>query len=437
MKATVLFILFVLASKYSIAQTIKRMDDQTWNAINDEVFSQYLSNGLKGISVAVVYGGQVAYANAFGVKNANGDPFTINTKSLLASVSKPITAVMAMRLIQNGDIGLNDPISNYVTGYGSSGITIRHLLCHQSGIGHYDDCPGGYSGPFDAEESHDVVLECERCLTPPGSGTIYSTFGTTLLGVIIEDVALDVYNGIFQTLYYSWLHSPGNLGTLEPAYDSSDPALAQGSEDEVYWDDIGWKLPAGGFISNITDLANFARGMLNNTFINQQTFDMMKVGQATTGTPNHECGDLEDFVFGLGFGVRGAINADTFRMSHSGDNSHGYGAFIAIYPNANAAVVILTNTGDAGGTMRNIVDDIEDVALCPSSRNFTNNISWTEPRIFEGENITMQSELTSTYGQEYILDAGNWVKLLPGFKVSAGKMFKAMTEGCGGNTIPD
>jgi len=416
------------------AQTIKRMDDETWDAINAVVNEQYIAHQLKGVSVAVVYGGQIAYANAYGIKNTAGDPFTINTKSLLASVSKPITAVMAMRLIQNGDIGIDDPISDYVSGYSGSGITIRHLLCHQSGIAHYDNCPGGYSGPFDADESHDVVLECERCLAPPGSGTIYTSFGTTLLGVIIEKVGLDVYNTIFQGLYYSWLHTPGNLNTLEPAWEFTS-SLAQGSENELYWDDIGWKLPAGGFVSNITDLANFARGMLNNTFITQQTFDSMKVVQTVSGSLSHYCGDL-DGPFGLGFSISGS--GTDFRMSHNGSNSeHGYAAHISIYPNANAAIVMLTNTGGASDAINDLIDGIQGLVLCPQNRDFTNNINWSEPRIFEGTEIIGRSEITTSSTHEYIFDAAEFVLLLPGFKVPAGKVFRAMIEGCGGNTIPD
>lgn len=434
----ILFALFTFLHE-THAQSIKKMDDATWDAINVAVVTNFTAYQLKGLSVAVVYGGNIAYANAFGTKNVLGDPFTIYTKSLLASVSKTITGVLAMRLVQNGDIGLDDDISDYLPGYNNSGITIRHLLDHQSGIAHYDNCPGGYNGSFNADDSYDVVHGCTICVTPPGSGTLYTTFGNTLLGCIISYVGTDVYGTGYQGLYQQWMRGPGNLNTLQPAHDNSDPDLAEGSEGPGYWNDIGWKLPAGGFISDIVDLANYTRGILNNVFITQTTFDMMKVQQLTSGSPNHTCGDLSNSNYGLSFGLSGGITDDTFRVTHNGANpDHGFTSHISIYPNSNASIVILTNTGDADAAMTAIRSDIEDLVLCPDSRNFTNDISWTEPRIFEGEQITAQSVITSTINDAYIFDADQWVRLLPGFEVTAGKEFQAIVwDGCGGSLHTD
>ena len=436
----IIFSLIIALSVNSLAaQTVKRMDTETWNAINAEVSAEYTANSLKGISVAVVYGGQIAYANAFGDKNNAGDPFTINTKSLLASISKTITGVLAMKLVENNDINLGDPISDYVPGYNNSGITIRHLLSHQSGIAHYSDCPNGYNGPFNASSSSLVVLGCSLCVSPPGAATLYTSFGTTLLGVIINNVGLDVYDMDYEELYYAWIHNPGGLGTLEPEYNNLDPFLAQGSANSGYWSDIGWRLPAGGFKSDIIDLANYTRGLLNNTFITQATFNTMKILQTTTGTPDWECSSASSSDYGLAFRVSSNNPSDlNFFVWHNGLNSHGYSSYMIVYPNRNAAIVMMTNTDDATGVLNTIRQNIEDLVLCPNTRNFTNNISWTEPRIFEGEKITGQSEITSSNTNSYIFDAEDWVKLLPGFKAPAGKVFRAIvTDGCGGNILTD
>lgn len=427
-------LLILMAFNLSLqGQIVKKMDDQTWNAINDVVADEFAQHNLKGLSVAVVYGGNIAYANGMGDKNSGGDPFTIYTKSLLASVSKTITGVLAMRLIQNGDIALNDPISDYLPDYDGSGITIQHLLNHQSGISHYSDCPDGYNGTFNASDSYDVILDCTRCMSPPGSGTLYTTYGSTLLGVIISYVGNDVYGLGYMGLYNTWLNDPGSLGTLEPAYDSSDPDLAEGSLEEFYWEDIGWKLPAGGFISNILDLADYTRGLLNNTFISQATFDQMKVLQTTSGNPDFDCGESSS-EFGLAFQVSGNNpTSENFAMSHTGLNSHGYSSLIVVYPNRNASVVLMTNTADATNALFDIQSGIEDLILCPNTRDFTNNINWTEPRVFEGGQITGRSVITSTYNNSYIFDSDEWVKLVPGFHAPAGKIFRALvTDGCGG-----
>jgi len=384
------------------SQTIKKMDDATWNAIDQVVEDSYYSHFLKGVSVAVVYGGN---------KNDGGDAFNIYTKSLLASVSKTITGVLAMRLIQNGDIGIDDPISMYLPDYNNTGITIRHLLDHQSGISHYSNCPSGYSGAFNADDSYDVVHGCSICVTPAGSATLYSTFGNTLLGVIIDHVGHDTYGLGYQGLYDLWMHDPGGLGTLVPAHDNSDLELAEGSEGSGYWNDIGWKLPAGGFISNILDLANFTRGLLNDVYITRTTFQMMWNEQIPSGSVNQTCGENTD---------------------------HGFYSHISVYPNHNASIVILTNTIGAKAAIDDIFNGISDLVLCPDNRNFTNDISWNEPRVFEGEKITGQSVITSDNDDAFYFDADDWVKLLPGFQAPAGKVFRALvTDGCGGTLHTD
>lgn len=419
------------------AQVIMRMDEATWDAIDVNIQDKFNQYNLKGLAVAVVYGGNTAFAKGYGNKNDDGDPFTIYTKSLLASVSKTITGVLAMRLVENGDIDLDDAISQYLPDFDGPGITIRHLMAHQSGIAHYSDCPDGYSGPFNASDSYDVVADCSICMTPAGSGSLYTTFGSTLLGVIISQVGFVNYGLGYQGLYDTWMHDPGGLGTLEPAYDSSDPDLAEGNVDDS-WDDIGWRLPAGGFISNIVDLADYARGLLNNVYISQASFDLMQVDQSESGNPTYECGEAMENVFGLTFNLSGTDPTNiNFFVSHNGVNNHGYSSYLAVYPNRDLAIVMLTNTDDATGELAEIHSDLATLIRCPVTRNFYNELDWTEPRIFEASVAIYGSEtISSTFGQ-YIFDSGRTVYLNPGFHVGPGKRFRATIEGCGGNILPD
>jgi hypothetical protein len=99
-----------------------------------------------------------------------------------------------MRMYQDGNLNLDDPVYAYLPAYFFSEMTIRDLLCHQSGIAHYSDCPGGFSGVLNPEESMEVVFDCSICLTPPGEATLYTTYGSTLLGVILNQIGIDVYD---------------------------------------------------------------------------------------------------------------------------------------------------------------------------------------------------------------------------------------------------
>lgn len=344
-----------------------------------------------------------------------------------------------MRLRENGDLLINDEVEVYFPLYNNTNIQVRDLMTHHSGIAHYSNCPNGYSGEFDGFNSYLTVAGCTICMTPPGSGELYSTFGSTLLGSIIDQIADTDYNTNFEGLYDAFMHDPGNLGTLEPAWNNLDPDLAEGDFGPGYWDDIGWKLPAGGFKSDIVDLANYTRGLINNTFISQASFDLMKINEPESGTPNYTCGDVGNNVFGLTFAVSGNPTDPNFSMQHSGENEdHGYSSFMILYPNRNASIVLMTNTVDASSDLRNLAGDIEDFVLCPNSRDFTNEIDWTEPRIFEGDHIIGQSEISTTNNAEYIFDSELDVRLLPGFRAPTGKTFRAIVwDGCGGDIITD
>lgn len=418
-----------------IAQSIRKLDDNTVAQLNQVISDQFSSGNLPGLSVGIVYGGEVVYANGWGNEEP-GVPFTTSTKSLLASVSKTITGVMAMKMIEQGHMSLDANVNSYLPSYPASrGITIRHLLSHQSGIAHYSDCPSGYDGPFEWSASQEVVEGCTRCLTPPGSGTLYTTFGTTLLGAAIEKVGLSVYGKNFTQLYNDWLKTPGNLTNLDAAFDDSDPLLSRGYDESGSitsdgWEDIGWKLPAGGFISDIVSLAKYGKCILRNTFITQTSLSQMMQVQNTSGTPNMTCGTSSS-TFGLAFVVESS--GDDLRISHTGINSdHGYSSFLYLYPPKGAGSVFLSNKANVTNNLSAISVQIEGLVLCPSNREFTSNITWTAPGIYEAsQTITASSEIVPISG-EYIFDAKNSVTLNPGFHAKTGIQFRAVLEGCGG-----
>jgi serine-type D-Ala-D-Ala carboxypeptidase len=102
----------------------------------------------------------------------------------VASVSKPVTATGVMQLIENGQIGANQPLHKYLPefqGADCEKITVRHLLTHTSGL------PYRYEGP---------VLEAGRqgLQHEPGTFLAYSNTGYDLLGKLVERISGKPYN---------------------------------------------------------------------------------------------------------------------------------------------------------------------------------------------------------------------------------------------------
>ena len=179
--------------------------------LNARLASDIQGNHLFGASLYVSQNGQTIYQNSMGVADPEtGVPVTEKTLFRIASMTKPITAVAALILEEQGKLSLNDPVSRYYSqfahkdiaevdengalrtvGPAVTPITLRHLLTHSSGIG---------SGPVGVAQS--------SAMTPEDLSTVSSTvayFGRQALsfepgtkGEYSAYAAFDVLTGIIE-----------------------------------------------------------------------------------------------------------------------------------------------------------------------------------------------------------------------------------------------
>ena len=93
-----------------------------------------VSSGIPGMFAAVAEGDQVVWQEGFGFANVEqGVPVTLQTSFHLASLTKPFASTVLMRLVEEGEVGLDDPVSDYGVNLQSPGVVrVRHLLTHTS-----------------------------------------------------------------------------------------------------------------------------------------------------------------------------------------------------------------------------------------------------------------------------------------------------------------
>jgi CubicO group peptidase (beta-lactamase class C family) len=97
---------------------------------------------VPGVSVAVIHNGKLEWARGFGVARAGGNPVTSNTLFQAASISKPITALAVLRLVDSGKLNLDTDVNQYLKSWripdseftAKSKVTLRELLSHTAGI---------------------------------------------------------------------------------------------------------------------------------------------------------------------------------------------------------------------------------------------------------------------------------------------------------------
>ena len=162
-------------------------------------------NGVPGASVAVVRKGEIVYAKGFGVRNTvTREAMTADTLVDLASVSKPLTASAIKKLERAGRIDRNAPVTEYLpeVGQGYSGVKVRHLLRHTSGLTRSDDFLApccGRPGEFDLEVA---AAKLATAKPRPNSAFGYANSNYVLLAAIGERVSRQPFAAVLRELVF-------------------------------------------------------------------------------------------------------------------------------------------------------------------------------------------------------------------------------------------
>jgi CubicO group peptidase (beta-lactamase class C family) len=230
---------------------------------------------LPALSICVVRGDRCIRPLAFGRRRL-ADPETKvqpEDRFVIASLTKPVVAMGVLALVEQGRIGLNDRVSEYLPEYREASkrsTTIRHLLTHTSGLP--DSLPNNVAlRKAHAPLSEFVKGACEIALDfPPGRVVQYQSLGYALLGEIINRVSGRPFGQFLKETFFDPLGMDSTtLGPVapkvaRPVVEIRVPAEMSGGDDwnwnSSYWQELG--APWGGMISTAEDLARFCAMML-------------------------------------------------------------------------------------------------------------------------------------------------------------------------------
>lgn len=176
-----------------IEQVTAELQDAAQDWIDD--------NGAPGVSLSLRLPGEEPIAVAAGVSDLqSGDPISTQDYFRIASITKPMTSVMVLQLVEEGLVELDEPVATYLGdgwlgGHPSAAIiTVRQLLNHTNGliefafdIGFYIEAAGRPTTPYEPEEIIDFLGRQEP-LFVPGAEYQYETGGFVAAGLIVEAV---------------------------------------------------------------------------------------------------------------------------------------------------------------------------------------------------------------------------------------------------------
>ncbi|MBI3233157.1 MAG: beta-lactamase family protein [Bacteroidetes bacterium] len=161
-------------------------------------------------AVLVAENGKIIYKEAFGLANREWNiPNTTDTKFMIGSVSKPITATLMLILVQKHLVSLDKTIEDYLPEFKNkpaAKVTIRQLLSHTSGIPNYDiikDFFPRISRQSYSREDYVKIYQDSALAFVPGTRYMYSSWGYFTLGYIIEKVTGKSYEQAMKDEIFS------------------------------------------------------------------------------------------------------------------------------------------------------------------------------------------------------------------------------------------
>jgi CubicO group peptidase (beta-lactamase class C family) len=341
----------------------------------DELMQAYDREGLLSGTILVAEKGNVIYKRGFGYANVEFKvPNEINTKFRLASISKPIVAILVMKLVDQGKISLDAKLSDYLPDFRKDGnkITVRHLLSHTSGL------PSGI-GDFTRREMRDPISREGLLKTStenpldfePGTRMRYGLAGYAVLSVIVEKMTGKPYE---QALHENVLES---LGMRDTGIEDAASSVARAANGRIILNNpqpvierfaSGYIKTRSGYLrapymdlsnggagasiySTVEDLFLLDQALYTDKFLSKQSKELMF-------TPI-----LEDTS--LGWNVRNIAFADLqkpllpvfsenpvrsepadFKMIMKGGDVWGYTGYWVRVPEKEQTIIILLNGGN-------------------------------------------------------------------------------------------
>lgn len=287
-----------------------------------------------GISILVVKNGKVAYSGSKGMADTTtGTSISAQTGFLLASVSKPFTAIAIMQLVEKGQLRVTDSLLDYIPELPSSWrrITIEHLLTHRSGI--YDIINDGWRPSLlNGMTNSDLIaylIKNPALEFEPGTTGDYSNTGYALLATIVERVSGLTFPNYMKLNVFV----PANMNSyiIDKNQEIKSGDALNYARLRTYYGITNYLVGSSGQVSSTEDILNFFEALRSGKIISASTLAIM-------GQPH---GTLNGALMGYGFGISGDA------LSHLGEWD-GFESEMFINFRTGIDSIILTNAGSTG-----------------------------------------------------------------------------------------
>lgn len=360
----------------------------------DKLFTDFLSeHKLPGAAVAVTRGGKLVYARGFGLADTEKKlPVQPDSQFRIASVSKPITAVGVMMLVEQGKVKLDDPALKYVklkAAVPAGGefdkrwekVTVRQCLQHTGG---WDRGKKGGFDPIGIPGRITQALKLDGPPAPedvvrymmgqpldfdPGAKMVYSNLGYLVLGRVMETVTGQKYEPWVKKNVLAPVKAGGmSLGKGVPEKRAKGEVRYYDSKSRkgvcLYPPRAGQQVPLpdgaqniegfeahGGWVGSAVDLVRFA-----SAFDDGKKSPLLSADSIKEMWARPEGADKKETYYGCGWSVRPRVETGKVTAWHTGLISGTSTLLVRRFDGLNWAVLFNTDANADGKQPSSLID---------------------------------------------------------------------------------
>ena len=340
-----------------------------------------------GLAVLIRRNGRTVFEQTYGVRDLRTrEPIDPRTCFRLASVTKQMTAAAIVLLVRDGRLRYEDTLPRALPGFPpyGSGVTIRHLLTHTSGLPDYEQLMENAEkrkGPLwtaDRQITDDEVralLEAEtQGVFAPGRAWAYSNSGYVLLGLVAAQAAGRPFGDVLRERIFAPLGMTRTLAYEKGKNEVPDRAYGHAKEPAVFREtdqsSTSATLGDGGVYSCLDDLAKWDEALRTNALLSKvETTQALTPVRLANGSeprwPKEPGGENlfpnQPVAYGFGWFLdpwRGRP-----RAWHHGETM-GFRSIVERFPADGVTVVVLANRGDID--LRSLALKLAEQELGPS-----------------------------------------------------------------------
>jgi CubicO group peptidase (beta-lactamase class C family) len=327
------------------------------DSVGDYVRGEMQKQHIPGLSLLVAKNGQIVRAEGFGLANVELQvPVKPETLFQSGSVGKQFTATAVMMLVEEGKVGLDDPLTKYFADAPAAWkeVTVRELLSHTAG---FTDYPEKFDFRKDWTEDELIkMVEGIPLAYPPGTKWDYSNLGYLTLGILIHRVTGEFYGDFLQQRIFQPLGMQTTRIISEADIIPNRAAgyrLLKGELKNQEWVAPMVNTTADGSLYfSILDLAKWDAALYGEKLLKLSSLNLMWTpAKLKDGSPNKD-------GYGFGWFIE---NRHGHRVVGHDGAWQGFKTSIARYVDDRLTIVVLANLAEA--TPETIAEHVADMYL--------------------------------------------------------------------------